>query len=239
MSWRSLSPLMVLAGFGTHTDLCPSTGWQVGLVTGRRQWRLLPQTEVPAGRDLFLHQGAMAEVTQCAGEVLVVPSGWTAQGMDLEPTLAVQSPCRLGAVSFCNSAIGFGSAVSSLDIPVPGLGEIESKVIDLHFRAEFERKRAGFMHREVKGVSRSLPSVLRRIWWINLSRRSDRRAETERALEAVGLSSISERVEAVDGQFLDLNSVSPLIATRDALDQARSPPERVMGVALTRSRDFH
>lgn len=61
-----------------------------------------------------------------------------------------------------------------------------------------------------------------RIFYINLDRRPDRRKNIESQIKRVGLQSMAERIEAVDGRKLDINKVDPNVITekgkKDALD---------------------
>mmetsp|Transcript_60048 Transcript_60048/g.178781 ORF Transcript_60048/g.178781 Transcript_60048/m.178781 type:complete len:362 (+) Transcript_60048:2-1087(+) len=56
----------------------------------------------------------------------------------------------------------------------------------------------------------------------------------EEALRSAGLWQIAERVEGVDGREVDLDGVDSALATAEAVAEARRPPERVVGVKLTR-----
>lgn len=84
------------------------------------------------------------------------------------------------------------------------------------------------------GTDRPPPSKLHAVWWLNLARRSDRRTQHESALEAAGLNNLAERVEAVDGVQLDLDTLDQNIVSQKAIAEAKNPPSRVVGVYMTR-----
>jgi len=77
-------------------------------------------------------------------------------------------------------------------------------------------------------------SVLRALWWFNLSRRDDRRQKHEAALKVANLWDIAERVDAVDGTNLDLDALDPSVISPKAVHEAKNPPVRVVGVHMTR-----
>ncbi|CAJ1429197.1 unnamed protein product, partial [Effrenium voratum] len=73
----------------------------------------------------------------------------------------------------------------------------------------------------------------RRLFYINLERRPQRRARFEARAEALGLKHLS-RFPAVDGRTLDLATYPSSVVSEAGLEAARRPPEVVNGVHLTR-----
>jgi len=77
------------------------------------------------------------------------------------------------------------------------------------------------------------PSQLVKVYYLNLDRRVDRASEQQERLRHAGLDGIAERIRAVDGKILDLDSVSERVLTADGRSQAKSPPAFVLGRVLT------
>jgi hypothetical protein len=111
-----------------------------------------------------------------------------------------------------------------------GLTAEEDAMVERCFLPEFRRRRASFLESCEWDMVLEQPTKLHRVWWINLSRRPDRRCALEAILKAANLESIAERVDAVDGSTLELKA-GP-VAAEDAVQQAKEV-ERVVGNKLT------
>lgn len=77
------------------------------------------------------------------------------------------------------------------------------------------------------------PSFLAGVLWLNLDRRPDRAEAHEACLARAGIQRLAERVPAVNGRELDLNTVSEELLTANGRNQALNPPNFVLGRVLT------
>lgn len=77
------------------------------------------------------------------------------------------------------------------------------------------------------------PSRLVRLFWLNLDRRPDRAEAQLEFIRRAKLQDLAERISAVNGLELDLNSVSESVLTKEGREQALNPPSFVLGRILT------
>mmetsp|Transcript_27239 Transcript_27239/g.90570 ORF Transcript_27239/g.90570 Transcript_27239/m.90570 type:complete len:302 (+) Transcript_27239:50-955(+) len=75
---------------------------------------------------------------------------------------------------------------------------------------------------------------LHRLFFINLDRRPARRLRFERRASAQGFGGVLVRFPAVDGRALNVDGYPTSVVSRDGIERARSPPQMVNGVHLTR-----
>lgn len=76
-------------------------------------------------------------------------------------------------------------------------------------------------------------SKLEGVWWMNLDRRRDRAATHQAALQDADLQDFAERISAVDGRTIRLQSLPSSILTVEGRQQALNPPDFVLGRVLT------
>jgi len=250
---------IVLSGLGAVSlraeDEGVGEGSQHGLLIGARRWRCFPPgCGPPQDLDCLFCSPPVGtpflDAVQRPGEVLLVPPGWAAQSADETRGLALRGRLRRLQVPrrwapppdlpLGRTSISEAPALSSFDTLPEGLDDAADRLVQHTFGGHFRQQREEFLAAEARAdlagraAPPGQPSSLRRVWWVNLARRRDRRAQAEEALRSAGLWQIAERVEGVDGREVDLDGVDSALATAEAVAEARRPPERVVGVKLTR-----